>query len=214
MRNMPYELPTYEYEKLLAFDGATAIAGVDEAGAGCWAGPVFAGAVILDAGTDLGLLRDSKTMSEKQREAAYERIVRQARAWAVGFATAKEIDEINIRKAGALAMRRALEGLSIRPDRVLSDAFVIPGLAVPCRGIVRGDAKVMCISAGAIIAKVSRDRHMHTLAYEHPGYGFDRHKGYGTKAHSDALDLHGPCAEHRMSYEPVRAAVEKRKQRA
>jgi ribonuclease HII len=211
---MPYELPTYDYENLLRAEGATAIAGVDEAGAGCWAGPVFAGAVILEPGADMGLLRDSKTMSEKQREEAYERIIVRARAWAVGYATAKEIDEINIRKAGALAMRRALNALTIAPDRVLSDAFVIPGLAVPCRGIVKGDAKVMCISAGAIIAKVSRDRHMQRLAYEHPAYAFDRHKGYGTKAHAEALDMHGPCAEHRMTYEPVRAAVERRTQRA
>ncbi len=199
--------PTFAEERALIARGITLIAGVDEAGCGCWAGPVFAAAVMLPLNSRIGLVRDSKTLSVSQREGLIGRIKEEATAWAVGTATAAEIDTLNIRRAGALAMKRAIEGLAIRPEFVLSDAFKIPELGIDQKNIIRGDLKVKSIAAASIIAKVARDAHLRVLDEKYPGYGFAAHKGYGTKVHQAALTALGPCAEHRMSYAPVKAAV-------
>ncbi len=196
--------PTFKEERALLMSGVTLIAGVDEAGCGCWAGPVYAAAVILPLDSGIGLIRDSKQLSPDQRRSIVDRIKEASTAWAVGTASAAEIDELNIRRAGALAMRRAVEGLKIRPQYVLIDAFQIPGLGIPSKSIIHGDAVVKSIAAASVIAKVERDRHLDELARLFPGYGFEAHKGYGTKQHQEALRRLGPCPEHRRSYEPVR----------
>jgi len=200
-------LPTFTEERALIARGITLIAGVDEAGCGCWAGPVFAAAVILPLDSRIGLVRDSKTLSLDQRVRVAARIREEAAAWAVGTASVEEIDALNIRGAGALAMRRAVEGLSLAPQFVLIDAFKIPGLALPSKSIVKGDLKVKSIAAASVLAKVSRDEHLHELDRQYPGYGFASHKGYGTKQHQAALAKLGPCAIHRMSYAPLKAVV-------
>ena len=184
------------------------IAGVDEAGCGCWAGPVYAAAVILPLNSRIGLVRDSKTLSHAQRVHVAARIREEAIAWAVGTASAEEIDALNIRRADALAMRRAVESLAVQPGFVLVDAFTIPGLATPSKGIVRGDQKVKSIAAASILAKVARDLYMEELDGQYPGYGFAAHKGYGTKKHQEALARLGPCAAHRKSYAPIKILLE------
>ena len=130
---------------------------------------------------------------------------KEAAAWAVGTATAEEIDRLNIRKAGALAMLRAIQALPMKPQFVIIDAFRIPGLDIPSKSIIKADLKVKSVAAASVIAKVERDLHLQELDRRYPGYGFAEHKGYGTKKHQAALDLLGPCAEHRMSYAPVKA---------
>lgn len=181
------------------------IAGTDEAGAGCWAGPVFAGAVILRGPIRDRLVRDSKTLSPSQQQRAAELIRREALAWAVGFAAAGEIDEINIARASELAMMRAIRGLSPAPDFVLADFRELGDLGIPNLGIVGGDALSVSIAAASIIAKTERDSLLESLDLRYPGYGFASHKGYGTKAHAEALRHLGPCPEHRLSYRPVMA---------
>ncbi len=199
--------PTTKFELALFRQGYSRIAGLDEAGMGCWAGPVVAAAVILPKGARLPFVRDSKMMSEMQRERAAEAIKRVAIAWSVGVASPQEIDEINIRRADSLAMRRAIEGLGTQPDFLLVDAFSVRDCVIPQRGIIRGDAKVKCIAAASVIAKTHRDRLMAEWDEKFPGYGFARHKGYGTAMHSCALGKLGPCVIHRMSYEPVRLVM-------
>ncbi|MDD5252026.1 MAG: ribonuclease HII [Patescibacteria group bacterium] len=201
--------PTTEEEDAARRDGHRFVAGVDEAGCGCWAGSVFAAAVILPEGWTMETVRDSKTLSAAQRERTAEAIKAAAIAWAVGTASAEEIDSMNIRRAAGLAMRRAVEALSPTPDMLLIDAFKIPGVDIPQRNIIRGDAKVLSIAAASIIAKVSRDAECVRMAKEHPGYGFENHKGYGTKEHQAALEKMGPCVAHRKSYEPVKRHLEK-----
>ncbi len=196
--------PSFAEERALIARGITMIAGVDEAGCGCWAGPVYAAAVILPLDSRIGLVRDSKTLSPSQRERVAVRIREEATAWAVGTASAGEIDTLNIRRASALAMRRAIEALTVRPEFVLIDAFKIPGLTIPSKNIIRGDAKVKSIAAASVIAKVARDIHLQELDRLHPGYGFAQHKGYGTKQHQRALAKLGPCEAHRKSYAPVK----------
>ncbi len=197
--------PTFKEERALLMSGVTLIAGVDEAGCGCWAGPVYAAAVILPLDSGIGLIRDSKQLSPEQRARIVDRIKLASAAWAVGTASAAEIDQLNIRRAGALAMRRAVESLPIRPQFVLIDAFSIPGLDIPSKSIVHGDAVVKSIAAASVIAKVERDAHLDELAKKYPGYGFEAHKGYGTRQHQEALRRLGPCPEHRRSYGPVKA---------
>ncbi len=197
-------LPTFKEERELIGQGITMIAGVDEAGCGCWAGPVYAAAVILPLDSRIGLIRDSKTLSLAQRERVAAQIKNAAAAWAVGTASSEEIDQMNIRRAGALAMRRAIDALPIVPQFVLIDAFKIPGLAIPSKSIIHGDRFVKSIAAASVIAKVSRDLQMEALDREHPGYGFAAHKGYGTKAHQEALAKFGPSPIHRLSYAPVK----------
>ncbi len=182
------------------------IAGVDEAGRGPLAGPVVAAAVILPA--DHGLaLADSKQLSEARREGLAVAIRETAVACSVALASAAEIDTLNIHHATLLAMKRALEGLSISPSEALVDGLFVPPVAFQCTAVVRGDATRPAISAASILAKVHRDALMRELDGLYPGYGFSRHKGYGTPAHRDALSRLGPCFEHRRSFRPVKSLL-------
>ena len=180
------------------------VAGVDEAGRGPLAGPVVAAAVILDPDRPIDGLADSKKLTEAQREALYDAIVARALAWSVVEIAPAEIDRLNILQATLLGMRRAVETLDPPPDRALVDGNRAPDLPCPLRTLVGGDALEPAISAASILAKVTRDRLMRTLHERFPGYGFDRHKGYPTADHLDALARLGPCAEHRRSFAPVR----------
>ncbi len=183
------------------------ICGVDEAGRGPLAGAVYAAAVILDGERPIEGLADSKKLSEKKREYLAEQIREHALAWAVARAEADEIDSINILQASLLAMRRAVENLSLVPSEVLIDGLHCPKLAIPCRAIVRGDSSVAEISAASILAKTARDAEMLRLHLEYPQYGFDRHKGYPTALHLEALRRHGASAIHRRSFAPVKLAI-------
>ena len=180
------------------------ICGVDEAGRGPLAGPVFAAAVILDPARPIAGLADSKALSARGREALAAEIRSRAVAWTVASASVEEIDALNILRASLLAMRRAVEGLAVAPTGVEVDGLHCPRLEVPVRAIVRGDATIAGIAAASIMAKVARDAEMLALHRIHPVYGFDRHKGYPTAAHLAALRAHGVCAAHRRSFAPVR----------
>ena len=193
--------------KRLGIDAAGLIAGVDEAGRGPLAGPVVAAAVILDELQPIKGLADSKALSERKRERLFDEIRARALCCSIAQASAEEIDRLNILQATLLAMRRAIEGLRLRPQRVLVDGNQVPLLSMPVNAIVRGDAKVQAISAASILAKVHRDRLCIELHARHPQYGFDGHKGYPTAAHLAALRAHGACAEHRRSFAPVRAQL-------
>lgn len=197
--------PTFRLERELIAQGFSLIAGVDEAGCGCWAGPVVAAAVILPLDSRIGLIRDSKTLSLSQRQRVMEKLKSKAVAWAVGVASHEEIDRLNIRNAGVLAMRRAVEGLNVKPHYVLTDAFQIPGLDVPCKNIINGDREIKSIAAASVIAKMERDLLLQELDAAYPGYGFAEHKGYGTKRHQEALKRLGPSPIHRMSYKPLKS---------
>lgn len=184
------------------------VAGIDEAGRGPLAGPVVAGAVILDPNHELPGLADSKVLSEPTREALAESIVRYAVAWAIGWADSHEIDRLNILQATFLAMRRAIIGLRVTPARVEVDGNRLPDLMFHGRqlegtAIVGGDGLVPSISAASIIAKVHRDRMMRSFDRLYPDYGFSRHKGYGTEAHREALSRFGPCPQHRRTFRPI-----------
>lgn len=203
---------TFQFEQTLWDKGLNFVAGVDEVGMGCLAGPVVAGAVILNPDTEIDLLRDSKKLSESQREKTAEKIKEQAVAWAIGSASVDEITELNIRGADFLAMKRALAQLDVAPNAILSDGFKIPGIFIYNEAIIKGDQKSKTIAAASIIAKVFRDALMREYEFQFPGYGFSKHKGYGTKIHCDALMKIGPCPIHRPTYEPVRASILKRKQ--
>jgi len=183
---------------------AVLVCGVDEAGRGPLAGPVFAAAVILDPARPIAGLADSKVLSARRREALAAEIESRAIAWGVASASVEEIDALNILRASLLAMRRAVEGLAVTPSRVLVDGPHCPRLEVPVRGIVRGDATHASIAAASILAKVARDAEMLALHRIHPAYGFDRHKGYPTPAHVAALRAHGVSVAHRRSFAPVR----------
>lgn len=185
--------------------GYNLLCGVDEAGAGPLAGPVYAAAVILPREAEIPGLNDSKKLTEKKREALYGLITAQAEAWSVAFATAEEIDEIDILNARMLAMQRAIDGLSVKPDLCLIDGNRDHGSRVsieaPHMTLVGGDGKSASIAAASILAKVSRDRCVsQELDALYPQYGFAKHKGYGTKAHYAALDEYGPCPAHRKTF--------------
>ena len=188
----------------LSFDTPGLVAGVDEAGRGPLAGPVVAAAVILDDLHPIKGLADSKVLSPGRREALYDEIRAKALCCCIAEASAAEIDALNILQATMLAMRRAVEGLRLKPAKVLVDGNRIPVLKVPAEAIVKGDAKVKAISAASILAKVHRDRLCLQLHEAHPQYGFDGHKGYPTPEHLAALRAHGACPEHRRSFGPVR----------
>ena len=179
-----------------------AIAGVDEAGRGPLAGPVFAGAVILDAKRIPNGIDDSKKLSERTREKLYEEIVANALT-GIGEASVEEIDRLNIRRATHLAMARAVKALRFAPAYALVDGNDAPALPCPCETIIGGDAHSLSIAAASIIAKVARDRVMKALDTEFPDYGWRSNKGYGTKDHLEALTRHGPCPHHRRSFAPV-----------
>ncbi len=183
------------------------VAGVDEVGRGPLAGPVLAVAVIL-APTKIEGLRDSKKLSEKKRIILSQQIKNEALAWAYGVATVKEIDKLNILQASLLAMKRAVERLPIVPNEVLFDGNKGPTLTIPSKTIVGGDDLIAEISAASIVAKVIRDYLMNIFDKHYPQYGFAKHKGYGTKAHLEALAQHGVCPIHRLSFAPVRERAE------
>jgi ribonuclease HII len=191
----------------LGWDMPGLVAGVDEAGRGPLAGPVVAAAVILDELQPIRGLADSKKLSPKTRERLFDEIRAKALCCCIAEASVEEIDRLNILQATLLAMRRAVEGLRLRPHRVLVDGNRLPMLSVPAEAIVQGDSKVQAISAASILAKVHRDRLCALLHERHPQYGFDAHKGYGTQAHMAALREHGACPEHRRSFAPVRAVL-------
>ncbi|MBI1965570.1 MAG: ribonuclease HII [Betaproteobacteria bacterium] len=186
------------------------VCGVDEAGRGPLAGPVYAAAVILDPGKAIAGLADSKQLTARRRRVLAREIQAQATAWAIASASVEEIDALNILQASLLAMRRAVERLAVRPQQVLVDGLHCPRLDMTVRAVVKGDATIAAISAASILAKVARDDEMLALHRQHPQYGFDRHKGYPTAAHLLALRTHGACAAHRRSFAPVRALLESR----
>ena len=183
---------------------ATLCCGVDEAGRGPLAGPVFAAAVILGPAHGIAGLADSKKLSARRRATLALQIRQRALAWAVASASVEEIDALNILRATLLAMRRAVEGLALAPAEVLVDGLYCPAISQPVRAIVRGDSTVAEISAASILAKTARDALMLELHHVHPQYGFDRHKGYPTAAHLAALRAYGVSAVHRRSFAPVR----------
>ncbi|MBW7900044.1 MAG: ribonuclease HII [Rhodocyclaceae bacterium] len=188
--------------------GVAPVAGVDEAGRGPLAGPVVAAAVILDPARPIVGLNDSKKLSEAARTRLAAEIREKALAWAVAEASAVEIDRINILQATFLAMRRAVDGLAVAPERAQIDGNKVPP-GLPCAGeaVVKGDGKVAAIAAASILAKTHRDALMRELAQLHPEYGFERHMGYPTPAHFAALQAHGPCPAHRRSFAPVAQLV-------
>ncbi len=185
--------------------GALHVAGVDEVGRGCLFGPVFAGAVILDPARPIRGLNDSKALDAAQRESLDARIRERALAWAVGAADCFEIDDINILQATRLAMKRAVEKLSIRPDYLLVDACTVD-LPIEQMSLIKGDARSVSIAAASIVAKVARDRAMTEWDRVFPHYGLARHKGYYTPEHVAAIQQHGPTWLHRYSFAPVRQA--------
>jgi ribonuclease HII len=187
----------------LSWDVAGLVAGVDEAGRGPLAGPVVAAAVILDERHPIKGLADSKKLTALRRERLFDEIRAKALCCSIAEASVEEIDRLNILQATLLAMRRAVAGLRLKPNKVLVDGNRLPTLEVRAEAIVGGDALVPAISAASILAKVHRDRWCLTLDQQYPQYGFAQHKGYGTAAHLAALRAHGPCAQHRTSFRPV-----------
>jgi ribonuclease HII len=178
------------------------IAGVDEAGRGPWAGPVVAGAVILDRENFPDGINDSKKISEKKREYLYEKIFDVAQV-GVGIVTAEEIDNVNILQAAMMAMKNAVEDLKVQPDVVLVDGNKIPDLTCKAHAVIKGDNKSLSIAAGAIIAKVTRDRIMKEISLDFPHYGWETNSGYGTKIHQEALAKYGVTVHHRKSFKPI-----------
>lgn len=195
------------FEQALWTAGTTVVAGVDEAGMSPLAGPVCAAAVVFRPGSRLAEVDDSKKLDARARERLALEIRATAVAWAVGWASAEEIDTINIYWAGLLAMRRAVEGLDVVPQHLLIDARRLKDVPIPQERIVKGDARSLSIAAASILAKTSRDALMKELDEQHPGYGFAKHKGYPVKEHLAALEKLGACAIHRRSFGPVRVAL-------
>lgn len=187
--------------------GFVHVAGVDEVGRGCLAGPVVTAAVVLDPARHIGGLADSKIVPAPERDRLYDVILRRALAWAVAAAEPDEIDTFNIHQASLRAMQRSVMALIPLPDLVLVDAFRIPDLFIPQRGINQGDRRCAGIAAASIVAKVTRDRLMMEFARDYPGYGFERHKGYGTPEHQAAIAKLGVTALHRRSFRPVQLAL-------
>lgn len=194
------EVNLWEIEKTWADRGFHAICGIDEAGRGPLAGPVCAAAVILPEGLEIPGLNDSKKLTDKKRRELFPIIEEQALAYGIGWASQEEIDDINILQATFLAMSRAVEQLNIRPDLALVDGNRAPTLDLPVETVVKGDSLSASIAAASVLAKVSRDDVMLRMAKEYPGYGFEVHKGYGTKAHYEALRTFGPSPIHRRTF--------------
>lgn len=190
----------WEIEDSCLSEGVKIICGVDEAGRGPLAGPVCAAAVILPHNLEIPGLTDSKKLTDKKRRELFPIIKAQAVAFGIGLASEKEIDEINILQATFLAMQRAMEQLKVRPDLALIDGNREKDFGIPVKTVVKGDSLSMNIAAASILAKVTRDDLMEELAVKYPGYGFEIHKGYGTKAHYAALREKGPCEIHRMTF--------------
>ena len=194
-------------QPLLQWNTVGLMAGVDEAGRGPLAGPVVAAAVMLDELHPIKGLADSKTLSASRRERLYDEIRAKALCFSIAQASVEEIDSLNILQATMLAMRRAVQGLRLKPQLVLVDGNRIPVMDVRAEAIIKGDGLIPAISAASILAKVYRDRACLELDLRHPQYGFARHKGYGTAEHLAALKDHGPCDQHRRSFAPVRIAL-------
>lgn len=188
------------YENEARNDGFYCVCGVDEAGRGPLAGPVYAAAVVLPEGCSIEGLDDSKKLTEKKREALYDVIKNTAVSCAVGIATVEEIDTVNILNATFLAMTRAIEGLDVSSDCALIDGNRAPKINIECRTIVKGDAKCPSIAAASVLAKVSRDRYMREMAEKYPQYQFEKHKGYGTKLHYEMIEKYGICPIHRKTF--------------
>ena len=196
---------TLDYEQQFYSKDIEYIVGCDEAGRGCLLGDVFAGAVILPKDFHCDLINDSKQLSEKQREEAYQIIIKNAIAWGVGRVTAEEIDRINIYNASRLAMEKAIENMNHSFDMIIADAMKIMKYDVPRVALVHGDALSLCVAAASIIAKVSRDHYCYELDKQYPEYQIAKHKGYGTKLHLELLEKYGPVKGlHRFSYAPIK----------
>jgi ribonuclease HII len=200
-------------ESQLIDAGITPLAGVDEAGRGACAGPLVIASVILHDpfAEDLAAVRDSKDVSEKEREKLFELLVEKAAAISTIIVPPAEVDERGVHAANIDGMRRAVQGLSITPAYVLTDGYAIDGLGIANLAVWKGDQVAHCISAASIIAKVTRDRIMRELDTKYPEYGFAKHKGYITAAHTKALNQHGPCIEHRRSFANIAALINKNK---
>jgi ribonuclease HII len=197
-------MPDLTYESALHARGLRWIAGVDEAGRGPLAGPVVAAAVMLPVGFRCSGLDDSKKISAAKRERLYQTLTGDpALVWAVATASCEEIDRLNILRASHLAMRRAVEALQPQPEHCLIDGLPVRGFPLPHDAIVKGDGRSLSIAAASIIAKVTRDRLMAEIDRDFPQFGFAKHQGYGTKAHLEALRIHGPCCHHRRTFQPV-----------
>ncbi len=190
----------YDYEKAAMAEGFKTVCGIDEAGRGPLCGPVCAAAVILPVECEIEGINDSKKLSEKKREALFDIITKKAIAYSIEMVDAKTIDEINILQATFLAMRNAVESLSVKPDIALIDGNGKPGLSIEERTVIKGDAKSVSIAAASILAKVTRDRYMLKVHEKYPEYSFAKHKGYGTKLHYEAIGEHGICPEHRKTF--------------
>ncbi len=194
-------MPDYEFEKAAVNSGFSCICGVDEAGRGPLAGPVCAAAVILPEGAVIEGLDDSKKLTEKKREGLYDIIKETAVAYSVAYGTLEEIETVNILEATYLAMNRAIEGLNVKPDFALIDGNRVPrGIKIPCETVVKGDSRSMSIAAASVLAKVTRDRLMLEYDKKYPEYNFKKHKGYGTKEHTELIKQYGPCEIHRLSF--------------
>lgn len=190
----------WKLEEALFAQGYTAVCGIDEAGRGPLAGPVCAAAVILPKNLEIPGLDDSKKLSDKRRRELFPVIQEQAIAYGIGFADHAEIDEINILQATFLAMKRALAAMEVKPDFALIDGNRETEFGLPVKAVVKGDSLSANIAAASVLAKVTRDDLMEAMAKEYPQYGFEIHKGYGTKAHYEALRTYGPCPIHRMTF--------------
>lgn len=194
-------MPDYEFEKAAVNSGFSCICGVDEAGRGPLAGPVCAAAVILPEDAVIEGLDDSKKLTEKKREGLYDIIKETAVAYSVAYGTLEEIETVNILEATYLAMNRAIEGLSVKPDFALIDGNRVPrGIKIPCETVVKGDSKSMSVAAASVLAKVTRDHLMLEYDKKYPEYNFKKHKGYGTKEHTELIKQYGPCEIHRLSF--------------
>lgn len=192
------------FESVLYDNGFEFIAGVDEAGRGCLAGPVVAASVILPEGCSIPGLNDSKQLTSKERDCFYDIIVKEAVSWSVALASPKEIDETNILRASLEAMKRAILQLSNMPSFLLVDGQQSVDLSIPQKLLIKGDARSLSVAAASVIAKVSRDRLMVQYEKEYPNFSFSIHKGYGTTLHMDEIARHGPTPIHRMSFEPLK----------
>lgn len=190
----------WELENEIYDSGVERICGVDEAGRGPLAGPVCAAAVILPRGLEIEGLNDSKKLSEKKRDKLFDAICAEAVSYGIAFASVEEIEQVNILNAAMLAMNRAIERLSVKPTLALIDGNRDSAINMPSRCVVKGDAKCADIAAASILAKVTRDRYMLEMAEKYPEYYFEKHKGYGTKLHYEALREYGPCEIHRPSF--------------
>jgi len=197
----------YEFDSVFYSRGFKSLIGVDEAGRGPWAGPVVAAAVILPQNAFIEGLNDSKKLSPKKRKTILEKIKQTALSYSVGVISHIQIDEINILQATYQAMKTAIAGTNTPFDLVLVDGWAIPNLELPQQNIISGDAQSACIAAASIVAKETRDAIMEQMAQEYPQYGFEKHKGYGTKQHMQALQKFGVCPIHRVSYAPIKAII-------